>query len=268
MGNFFKPSILKNKEEKKKHRRQVAASIFILYLICSIANVPFSREIRRLGLESGELLSEPIFDYAFTIGIGASTGAIIIFIGLWVSASSNLGAPVFTGLFSKQPISELINWRSFLSSVALAVLAAIILLGLFELLNYVHPVAAIQERPSKLYYLLVSFVMGVNEEIIYRLGLMSLIVTVLQYFKKIEEPNNNMVWTGIIITALLFGMMHFPITSNFFELTPFTISVTIIGNLITGSIFGWIFWKRGLLVAIVAHIAFDITFHVIGSPFG
>jgi membrane protease YdiL (CAAX protease family) len=63
-------------------------------------------------------------------------------------------------------------------------------------------------------------------------------------------------------------MIHFPITSNFFELTSFTIGVTMIGNFMTGTTFGWIFWKRGLLVAILAHIAFDITFHVIGSPFG
>jgi membrane protease YdiL (CAAX protease family) len=62
--------------------------------------------------------------------------------------------------------------------------------------------------------------------------------------------------------------MHFPITSNFFELTPITIGAAIIGNFMTGITFGCIFWKRGLLVATVSHIAFDITFHVIGSPFG
>lgn len=35
-------------------------------------------------------------------------------------------------------------------------------------------------------------------------------------------------------------------------------------NLITGSTFGWIFWKRGLLVVIMVHIAFDLVFQVIG----
>ena len=34
----------------------------------------------------------------------------------------------------------------------------------------------------------------------------------------------------------------------------------MIGNLITGSTFGWIFWKRGLLIAINAHTAFNLAF--------
>ncbi|MFT7613531.1 MAG: membrane protease YdiL (CAAX protease family) [Parvicellaceae bacterium] len=97
---------------------------------------------------------------------------------------------------------------------------------------------------------------------------MSLIVVAIQSLNKVATPSNKMVWTGIIISSLIFGMIHFPITSNFYELTPFTIGVTMIGNLMTDTTFGWIFWKRGLLVAIVSHIAFDITFHVIGSPFG
>jgi len=257
-----------NKEEKKEFRWKIAISLFILFVLCSIANVPFSREIRRLRLEPSEVLSASISDYAFTIGISVIIGAILIFIGLWVSAKSNLGAPVLARIFSKRPVSELINWKSFLSSINLAIVVAIILLGFFELQKFLYPVTALQERPSKLYYVLVSIVMGTNEEIIYRLGLMSLIVTAIQYLKKVDKPTNNTIWTGVFITALIFGMMHFPITSNFFKLTPFTIGATMIGNFITGTTFGWIYWKRGLLVAIVSHIAFDITFHVIGSPFG
>tara|TARA_R110002096_G_scaffold18857_1_gene63655 strand:- start:1394 stop:2200 length:807 start_codon:yes stop_codon:yes gene_type:complete len=261
-------AIEQNKEEKKEYRWKVAISLFILFVLSAIANVPFSREIRRLRLESGEMLSAPFSDYAFTIGINIMIGAILIFIGLWVSEKSNLGAPVLARMFSKRPISELMNWKSFLSCITLAIVVAMILLGLFELQKFLHPLTALQERPSKLYYVLVSFVMGTNEEIIYRLGLMSLIVTAIQHLKKVDKPTKNMVLTGIIITALIFGMMHFQITSNFFELTPITIGATIIGNFITGTTFGWIFWKRGLLVAIVSHIAFDITFHVIGTPFG
>ena len=255
-------------EEKKEYRWKVAISLFSLFLFCSMANVPFSREIRRLRLEPGEVLSAVTFDYAFTIGINAIVGVIIIFIGLWVSEKSNLGAPVIARIFSKKAVSELINWKSVLSSIVLAIVVAVILLGLFELQKILHPINSLQERPSKLYYVLVSFVMGINEEIIYRLGLMSLIVTSMQYFKKVDLPTNRMVWTGIILTSIIFGMMHFPITSNFFELTTFTIGATMIGNIVTGTTFGWIFWRHGLLVAIASHIAFDITFHVIGSPFG
>lgn len=77
-----------------------------------------------------------------------------------------------------------------------------------------------------------------------------------------------MVWTGILIAGLFFGLIHLPLSKNFVELTPFTVGVTMVGNLITGTTFGWIYWKRGLLVAILSHVMFDLVFHVIGSPYG
>lgn len=269
MIKAFTSSIGQNKEEKSKYRWQVAICLFILFVSCSLANIIFIREVNRLKLTAGEILSKSIFDHIFATAANSIViGAIIIFIGLWVSSRANLGAPLIARFFSKRPVGELINWKSFLSSVGFAIIVAVVLLGLFELQKFLYPVTSLQERPSKIYYVLVSFVAGTNEEIIFRLGLMSLLVTVIQYFKKLDEPTNNIVWVGILLSALIFGLMHFPITNNFFELTPFTIGFTMIGNLITGTTFGWIFWKRGLLVAIISHIAFDITFHVIGSPFG
>jgi membrane protease YdiL (CAAX protease family) len=144
---------------------------------------------------------------------------------------------------------------------------ALFLLGLFEVQKEFYPVSNKLSRPSKPFYALVSFSAGICEEIIFRLGLMSLIITVIQFLKQEENPSNKVIWTGIILSALFFGLVHLPLSNNFVELTPFTISVTIIGNLMTGSTFGWIFWKRGLLIAIVSHIAFDLVFHVFGTPF-
>lgn len=54
--------------------------------------------------------------------------------------------------------------------------------------------------------------------------------------------------------------MHLPLSKNFSNLTIVTVSATMIGNLITGSFFGWVYWKRGLLVAIIGHIVWDLVF--------
>jgi membrane protease YdiL (CAAX protease family) len=96
---------------------------------------------------------------------------------------------------------------------------------------------------------------------------MSLIIAVIQFLNKVDYPSRKTIWTGIIISAIFFGLIHLPLSKNFVELTPFTIGVTMFGNLITGTTFGWIFWKRGLLIAILSHITFDLVFHVIGSPY-
>lgn len=271
LKSLFVPSIVQDKEEKKKYGWQVAISVLVLFIIGSVINIPFSREVKRLNIEAGNTkvkLNESILEDLTTIVISSTIlGAILVFIGFWVSSRANLGAPLLARIFSKKPIGKFINWKAILSSVFLATVLALFLLGLFELQKEFYPVATKIARPSKPFYAIVSFSAGISEEIVFRLGLMSLIITSIQFLKKTDIPSSKIIWAGILISALFFGLIHLPLSKNFMELTPFTIGVTMIGNLITGSTFGWIFWKRGLLVAIISHIAFDLVFHVIGTPF-
>ena len=267
MKNLFASSVIHNKKEK--YRWQVAITVLLLFIFGSLINIPFSREVKRLNIEAGRTdvnLNVSIFDDLTTIGISSLIlGVILVFIGLWISSKANLGAPLIARFFSKEPTNKLISLKAILTSVLIATIVALFLLGLFELQKEFYPVSNKLPRPSKPFYALVSFSAGISEEIMFRLGLMSLIITVIQFLKKSDIPSNKVIWTGIVITAIFFGLMHLPLSKNFVELTPFTIGVTMIGNLITGSTFGWIFWKRGLLIAIISHIAFDLVFHVIGT---
>ena len=262
---------IQNQAEKKKYRWKVSFTVLLLFIFGAIINMPFSREVKNLAIEAGKkdiTLNESIFSELLTIGIsGLILGSILVFIGLWVSSNANLGAPLIARYFSNKPMSEIIDREAILSSIFLSVIIALILLVLFEIQSDVYPVPNKLPRPSKLYYLIVAFSAGITEEIMFRLGLMSFIVTVIHSFKSADNPGNGTVWAAIIISALFFGLMHLPLSNNFVDLTPFTLAVTMLGNLITGSTFGWIFWKRGLLVAILSHIVFDLVFHVIGSPY-
>ncbi|MEE4001134.1 CPBP family intramembrane glutamic endopeptidase [Tenacibaculum sp. FZY0031] len=268
---LFTSSVVQDKEEKKKYRWQVSISVLVIFIFGSLLNIPFSREVKRLNIAAGntsiKLNESTINDLIPVLISSLILGLILVFIGVWVSSKANLGAPVIARMFSKKPISKLINGTSIISSILLAILVALFLLGLFELQSEFYPISGKISRPSKSFYALVSFSAGISEEIMFRLGLMSLIIAGIQYWKKVENPSNKTIWTGIIISAICFGIMHLPLSKNFVELTPFTIGVTMIGNLITGATFGWIFWKRGLLVAIISHIAFDLVFHVIGTPY-
>ena len=271
LKRLFKSSIIQDKEEKSAYRWQVTLTVIILFIFGSIINIPFSRELKRLKIEAGETgigLNESILSDLTTIGISSLIlGAVLAFIGLWTSSNANLGAPLIARFFARKPVRDIIKRDAVLSSVLLAAIVALFLLALFEVQKEVYPVSHKLARPSKPFYLLVSFSAGITEEIIFRLGLMSLIIAAVQFFKKSENPSDKLVWSAIIISALFFGLIHLPLSKNFVALTPFTISVTMIGNLITGSTFGWIFWKRGLLVAIISHIVFDVVFHVIGTPY-
>lgn len=271
MKKIFTSFIVQNKEEKKKKRWQVSIAVLILFVIGSLINIPFSREVKRLSIEAGKTnvkLAESAITDLTTVGISSLIlGVILIFIGLWVSSKTNLGAPLIARIFTKKPIREIINRDAILSSFILASIVALILLGLFEIQKEFYPVANKLPRPSKPFYVLVSFSAGISEEIMFRLGLMSLVVAIIQFLKNRENPSSKTFWIGIFISAIFFGLIHLPLSKNFVELTPFTIGVTMIGNFITGTTFGWIFWKRGLLVAIMSHIIFDLVFHVIGTPY-
>ncbi|NRA50659.1 MAG: CPBP family intramembrane metalloprotease [Phaeodactylibacter sp.] len=271
MENSIVASSLTAQKEERRYRWYTSIAVVLLFVLGSLLNVPFSREVKRLNLAAGKTgikLSESVYTDLFTFGLSSLIlGAVLVFIGLWVASRAQLGAPLIKQYFSKVPLSPPIGWNDILKSLILSSIIAVVMLGLFELQKAFHPVSGIMERPAKPFYFLVAFSAGITEEIMFRLGLMSLFIAAIQVIKRAETPSNGTIWAGIIVASVFFGLIHLPLSKNFVELTPFTIGVTMVGNFITGSTFGWIFWKRGLLVAILSHITFDLVFHVLGNPY-
>lgn len=271
MKKLFAFAITQDLDEKKSTRWPTAISILVLFIIGSILNIPFSRELRRLKIEAGipdVVLSPSIWDDLPNYLISSTIlGVILVFVGLWISAKTNLGAPLISRMYSNASLKGMISWKVIFQSMVLGAGAALILLALFELQKWLYPMEHILPRPDKPFYAVVAFSAGITEEIMFRLGLMSLIVVLIQTAKNHISPTNSTIWIAILLSGVFFGLIHLPLSKNFVNPAPFTIAVTMIGNLITGTIFGWIYWKRGLLVAILAHITFDLVFHVLGSPY-
>lgn len=96
---------------------------------------------------------------------------------------------------------------------------------------------------------------GIVEELLLRWGIMSLLVWIGWRFVQRGEgaPRPTLVWTAIILTALLFGIGHLPAMAAIVELTPLIVFRTVALNALGGLLFGWLFWKRNLEVAMVAH---------------
>lgn len=254
------------------NRIKTATVIVVLFVIGTLLNIPFSRELKRLKIEAGDtnvMLSDSLLSDGIQTGYyGLILGIILVFVGLWISKKAQLGATVIESFFSNQKNRTQPNfYKTILYPIALSIVLALLLLMVHKLTRYYFPVNNIIERPSKPFIGIVSFSAGITEEIMFRLGLMSLIVVVIQHFKKETNPSSSVVWMSIIITALCFGLMHLPQSKNFSNLTLVTVSSTMIGNLITGTFFGWVYWKRGLLAAIIVHVVWDLVFHVVGSPY-
>ncbi|MER3318433.1 MAG: CPBP family intramembrane glutamic endopeptidase [Allomuricauda sp.] len=255
-----------------KSRIQTATVIVVLFVIGTLLNIPFSRELKRLKIEAGDTsveLSDSIAtDLIQTSIYGLILGVVLVLIGLWLSKSAQLGAPVIENFFSnKKNIKHQGFFKKLLYPIGLSVVLALVLLVVHKVTRDYFPVEKIIERPSKPFYAIVSFSAGITEEIMFRFGLMSLIIALIQLFGKAEKPSTSVVWLGIIVSAVFFGLIHLPLSKNFSNPSLVTVSSTMIGNLITGSFFGWVYWKRGLLAAIMVHVVWDLVFHVVGSPY-
>jgi membrane protease YdiL (CAAX protease family) len=98
---------------------------------------------------------------------------------------------------------------------------------------------------------------GITEEVLLRWGLMSLLVWAgWRLFQKREtHPPAGCFHAAIIISALIFGAGHLPVA--FFvvpEPNVALVAFVIIANAAFGVVAGYLFWRRGLEAAILAHM--------------
>lgn len=103
---------------------------------------------------------------------------------------------------------------------------------------------------------------GIVEEVLMRLFLMTLIVWLLAIlFKKSRETIPTFFyWIGIIVAALLFSAGHLPATEALFgELNNIIITRAFILNGVLAVFFGYLFWKKGLEYAMIAHMMLHVV---------
>ncbi len=98
---------------------------------------------------------------------------------------------------------------------------------------------------------------GITEEILLRWGLMTFLVWALWKLlqKSRAEPSAFIFVISILVSSLLFGILHLPIASILNDGLDLPVTVYIIGaNSIFGIVAGFLYWRRGLESAIIAHI--------------
>jgi membrane protease YdiL (CAAX protease family) len=112
---------------------------------------------------------------------------------------------------------------------------------------------------------LAAFYGAINEEILMRLFIMSFLVWIISFVikRKGGKVSPIAVWIAIGGAAMLFGIGHLPFTATITVLSPYIITRALLLNGVGGIIFGWLFWKKGLEAAMVAHFTTDIFLFVI-----
>jgi membrane protease YdiL (CAAX protease family) len=191
--------------------------------------------------------------------------AIVIFLGLLLSQRVEMGLPFLEGALKGENKN-----REFLSilpaSFGLGALAGVVIVLLSIPFDKLIPeLQDVEVSVPILKSFLASFYGGIAEEVLLRLFLVSLFVWITFKIKKTPEgkPTNIGIWLSIVLAAVIFGLGHLPATSQIVPLTGLVITRAIVLNGIGGIVFGWLYWKKGLEAAMIAHFTTDIVLHVI-----
>jgi membrane protease YdiL (CAAX protease family) len=191
--------------------------------------------------------------------------SIATFFGLFFSKRIGMGMPILqNALEGKRQTKEL---KSIIApSVCLGILAGILIVLLSIPFNKLVPELHLLEVSTSVWKaFLASFYGGIAEEILLRLFLVSFFVWISFKIKKTKDghPTDFGIWVSIIVASVIFGLGHLPATAQITSLTGVVVIRAIVLNGIGGIIFGWLYWKKGLESAMVAHFSTDIVLHII-----
>jgi hypothetical protein len=105
---------------------------------------------------------------------------------------------------------------------------------------------------------------GVTEELLLRWGVVAPVAwAVWRVRSRVTDstprPTDGTMWAAIAVSALLFGVGHLPALAASVGLTPALVVRTVLLNAVAGVGFGWLFWRRSLESAMVAHASFHVA---------
>ncbi len=190
--------------------------------------------------------------------------AVCIFVGLFLAQRIGFGAPLLQDYFDGKRVAMDRVLRLLRFGIACGVLVGVAIV-IVDALFFAQVAFSVIEtfRPALWKGFLASFYGGICEEILLRLFLMTTLAWLLLKIWQSEWS----IWLAIIVTAIVFGLGHLPLTATLITLTPVVVTRALVLNGIAGIVFGWLYWKKGLETAMVAHFSTDIVLHVVVMAF-
>ncbi len=181
------------------------------------------------------------------------------FLGWWAAPKVGLDAPVIGGLTDSNGWKDALAKAALPAAIVSAIVAAV-LVTYAKLTIGEFPdgaaAASLPLAPRLLYG-------GISEEVLSRWAILSVILLGLI---KLKVPATPAFWTANLLAALLFALGHFGVLFNVVENpSAFLITAVVIGNMVPGLLFGWLFASRGLEAAMLAHAGGHlIAFFILG----
>jgi hypothetical protein len=241
-----------------------------------IAVLPYSLAMQAGLLETIKTQLSFPFEVVLIINVLQSVVLFAVAIGLGMLAANRigLGLPILEAKLASEKVWPKI--KAILPiSIIIGVVGSLIIIAL-DL--WVFNPALMQElgeqaqvlnldvgQPAAWKGLLASFYGGINEEILLRLFMMSVLAWLGKFISHTADgrPTVAVLWIANVLAAVLFGLGHLPATSMLLPLTALVITRAIILNGLLGVAFGYLYMKHGLESAMISHFSADIVLHVL-----
>lgn len=196
------------------------------------------------GSHLGEFLADAVL-------IGLATGA-----GTYLAPCTVLQSPVLDAALAGRPFARR-GLALAAQALGVGVVTTLLLLALDTTL-FAPRLAAAPAAPPLWTGALYALAGGLSEEVVFHYGLLA----VLAWAAQRVLPATRAYWLAITVTALALGVFHFASTAAVLSLTPLVAMRTLVLSALGGVATGWLYWRRGLEAAMLAHAVVSFALHV------
>lgn len=238
----------------------------VLFIVGKLASMP-------LLINRNRLTETPAQIIVITL-----SAFIVIAIFMLLAARSGLGLPLIEGRLARR---ERARWGYTVLGLAIlvALIGSMVLMvpGILVILSE-SGVAGVESEfaqilrdyPPRWRMILTSIDAGIQEEIFYRLGLVTLVAWLGGFIWHEPDggPSAAVIWLAIISVGILFGWAHIdqdvlnPESTG--TVARYTARMSTVSLL--GIVLGWLYWKQGLECAMLAHFLLDALATGVSHP--
>jgi len=179
-------------------------------------------------------------------------------IGVLLAGKVNLSAPAFEALASGNSVIAALR-PQILSGIVGGLIGAGTLVSSWVVARSILPIefVARAEQFNRLLPIPTRLLSGgITEEVLLRWGLLTLFVWAgWKLFQRGHGKPQSIYFVGaILISSIVFGLGHLPIAVALGSLSITIGLYIVIANSIFGLIAGYLYWRKGLEAAIIAHM--------------
>lgn len=238
------------------------SALLLLTLVTQLASVAFNAWVDGQAPDAPERSLQTML--ALSVLVLCVITILSAGLGLFLGRQVGLGAPLLTDLLRRRPGAAGRLWRDAMLALPLgfAVGAGLILMRMANA-DYLPPELPPFGHRGALAGLLASVGAAVAEETWIRLGVMTTLAWLGARLLGHSTIRPMVAWPAIVAAALVFGLIHLPQLAQYGAATSSAIAATLLGNGIVGILCGWLYWRRSLVAAMLAHLAVDLVLHVL-----